>query len=348
MKCLDMYGHNLEDVTAAEEHYPLDQWLEDLMALGHPFFQFGHYQLAFGRRLGLMGPTREEWYNGIPEYSSITGKLWNGGTKAGLLQELELPPDTTWDEYIEMHNKFSVVRLMNVLLAQEIDPDVEGGLTDLDGSFLPFSPNLVNVHIDPETGRTKFVGARLTSAEEEALVNFGVAPEGMSVVYIDADNKPLPLGEVPPRFYERNMEELEKAQVSLQQQIEDHEFLLEMDTFLNSPEETQPSGTVPPEQARGDDPGHTAEPPTSQKPGSPEQRPPPAVKQLLMSSFYSKLVRLKASAPRCQATPPRATYPGDDLSMVYAARSPAWGRTAKRFAGSPGGYHGIGEDPAGR
>ncbi len=201
-------------------------------------------------------------------------------SKAGLLQALKLPSDTTWEAYVQMANKFSVVRLINIELAVELDPEVEGGVTNLDGSFLPFSPNLVNVHIEPETGRTKFIGPSLTSEEEDALVNFGVAPEGMSVVYIDANNKPIPIGKVPPRFFERNMKELETAQTLLQQQIEEHELLLELDTLLNTPEEKQPHGTVPPEQAREREPGHTHEPPTSQKTAPTQQRPHPDAKQL--------------------------------------------------------------------
>ena len=83
------------------------------------------------------------------------------------------------------------------------------------------------------------MGPGLTAAEEHVLVNYGVAPEGMSVVYIDANDKPIPSGKVPPRFYERNMKELKEAQVLLQQQIEDHQLLLEMDTLLNPSEDKQ-------------------------------------------------------------------------------------------------------------
>ena len=118
-----------EREAAAEEYYPKDQWLEDLMAIGHPFAAESEYNLALGRRMGMMDPTRDTWNNGIPEYDPETGRLRQPGkSKENYLQSLELPPDTTWEEYVEMHNKFSIVRLMNVLRAQEIDPDVEGAL----------------------------------------------------------------------------------------------------------------------------------------------------------------------------------------------------------------------------
>ncbi len=277
---LDRFGPNLEEVEAAEEVYPLDKWLENLMDLGHPFMHIGHYNLALDNRLGMMGPTREEWYSGIPEYNPITGKLWNRSTKAGLLQELKLPPDTTWEEYVQMSNKFSVVRLMNVLRAQEIDPDVEGGVTGLDGSFLPFSQNLINVHIDPETGRTKFIGPDLTAAEKDALVNYGVAPEGMSVVYIDANDKPLPVGKVPPRFYERNMKELAKAQTLLQKQIEEHELLLELDVLLDPPESRKQSVAVPHEHVHEQGSSRTHEHPKAAETVPLPQRSPPDAKRL--------------------------------------------------------------------
>ena len=278
-RLLDRFGPNLEDVEEAEGFYPLNKWLEDLMGLGHPFMHIGHYQLAFDRRLGMVGPTREGWYNGIPEYDPVMDEIEYNGTKAGYLDELKLPSDTTWEEYIEMDNKFSVVRLMNVLRAQEIDPDVAGGVTDLDGSFLPFSPNLVNVHIDPKTGRTKFIGPSLTAAEEEALVNFGVAPEGMSVVYIDANDKPIPVGKVPPRFFERDMKELDKAQSLLLQQIEEHELLLELDTILDTPEAKKQERDVPHQHVHEQDPSHTHERPKDVE-AAQLQRPNPDAKRL--------------------------------------------------------------------
>ena len=276
---LDMFGPNLKDVEAAEEFYSLDEWLKDLMALGHPFMHSGHYNLALGRRNGLAGPSREFWDTGEPRYYP-TGELMGGFSKAGLLKKLQLPSDTTYEEYVQMSNKFSVVRLINVLRAQELDPDVDGGVTSLDGSFLPFSPNLVNVHIDPETGRTKFIGPSLTDAEKDALVDFGIAPEGMSVVYIDANDKPIPVGKVPPRFFERNMKALETAQTLLQQQIEEHEFLLEMDTLLN-PSAAKKQGTaVPHEHVHEQDPSHTHERAKDTAAATPQQRPNIDMKRL--------------------------------------------------------------------
>ena len=278
---LDFRHPKTEELEAAEVMYPLNQWLEDLMNLGHPFAGFGHYQLALSRRLGITGPSRESWDTGIPKYDEDDGTVVGGfSSKAGKLQALKLPSDTTWDEYVQMTNKFSVVRLINVERAMELDPDVEGGVTNLDGSFLPFSQNLVNVHIDPKTGRTKFIGPSLTAAEKDALVNFGVAPKGMSVVYIDANDKPIPVGKVPPRFFERNMKALETAQTLLQQQIEEHEFLLEMDTLLN-PSAAKKQGTaVPHEHVHEQDPSHTHERAKDTAAATPQQRPNIDMKRL--------------------------------------------------------------------
>lgn len=271
-----------DDEAEAEEYYPLNQWLEDLMALGHPFMETQYYRLALGRRLGMTGPTRETWNSGIPKYDSDTGDLvpWGGFSKENYLAEFELPSDTTWDEFVETLNKFSVVRLMNVLRAEEIDPDVDGGVTDLDGTFLPFSPNLINVHIDPDTGRTKLIGPSLTAAEEHALLNYGIAPEGKSVVYIDANNTPMSVGKVPPRFYERNMKELAKAQSLLQQQIEEHELLLDMDALLDSHESQKQGGAVPPDHVHEQDQSHTHDLPRDSETVPLSQRPPPGAKRL--------------------------------------------------------------------
>lgn len=277
------YGSSKEE-AAAEEVYPLDKWLKDLLALGHPFMEEMYYDMALGRRLGMTLNTRETWNSGIPQYDPKTGELVRyggaGRSKENYLAEFELPSDTTWDEFVEIQNKFSVVRLMNVLRAEEIDPDVDGGVTSLDGSFLPFSPNLVNVHIDPETGRTKIVGPGLTASEEHALLNYGIAPEGKSVVYIDANDKPIPVGKVPPRFYERNMKELAMAQSLLQQQIEEHKLLLDMDVLLDSPESQKQSSATPHDHVHEQGHSHTHDLPKDAEDVPLPQRPSLDAKRL--------------------------------------------------------------------
>ena len=99
------------------------------------------------------------------------------------------------------------------------------------------------------------------------------ALSGKSVVYIDANNKPIPVGKVPPRFYERNMQELEVSQTLLQQQIKDHELLLKLDTLLNPPEEKKQIVTVPTEHTREHDSDHTHEVPQTRERSPSKQQP---------------------------------------------------------------------------
>ncbi len=64
-----------------------------------------------------------------------------------------------------------------------------------------------------------------------------------------------------PRLYEKHMAELEKAQTLLQQQIEEHKMLLDLDMLLNPPEAKKQGGAVPHEHVHEQDPSHTHERP---------------------------------------------------------------------------------------
>ena len=85
---------------------------------------------------------------------------------------------------------------------------------------MPFLPNTVHVHISEDSSFAQFAGVKLKREEKAALKMYGIAPEGINVIYVDENNEPLPPGTPPPRFYERKMKVLEEAQAHLQLQIE--------------------------------------------------------------------------------------------------------------------------------
>lgn len=261
-------------VEKADNVYPRDEWLERALNLGRPFVTFSDYRNALGSRIGFN--RQREWWAG-PEF------VYSRDVK---INTLHLLPDTTWEEYIDMSLKFGIVHRVNFLRAKEADPSIQGGTTSLEGVFLPFKDNTVHVHISPKTGFSSFIGAKLTQAEKDDLTNYGIAPKGVTVIYVDENEKPLPPGTPPPTFHEKRMKALGEAQTILQQQIQEHEALLDIDALLNPPEKGKQIAPAPHDHATEHEHDHTHE--TLQPPDTltPQQRQhldakqPPPLQQL--------------------------------------------------------------------
>ena len=182
-------------VEKADSVYPRNEWLKRALELGHPFVTFSDYRNVLGSRAGF-NRQRERWAGSEFVYSRDVK-----------FNALHLPSDTTWEEYIDASLKFAIVGRINFLRAEEVDPTIQGGTTSLEGVFLPFKENTVHVHISPETGFSSFIGAKLTQSEKDYLTNYGIAPKGVTVIYVDENEKPLPSGTPLPTFHEQRMKE---------------------------------------------------------------------------------------------------------------------------------------------
>lgn len=261
-------------VEKADSVYPRDEWLKRLLDLGRPFVTFSDYRNALGSRIGFN--QQREWWAG-PEF------VYSRDVK---INALHLPADTTWEEYMDMSLKFGIVGRVNFLRAKEADPSIQGGTTSLEGVFLPFKDNTVHVHISPKTGFSSFIGAKLTQAEKDNLTNYGIAPKGVTVIYIDKNEKPLPPGTPPPTFHEQRMKKLGKAQTFLQQQIQEHEALLDIDALFNPPEKGKQTAPAPHDHVTEQEHDHTHGTPQSpdmlpsQQRQHPDAKQPPPLREL--------------------------------------------------------------------
>ncbi len=248
------YPHELD------EPYPQEEWLQRNLELGQPFRNESDYDTVLQRRI-YMVDHQGRWRAADQEQ------------KAFMRKALDLPPDIdNWNEYEDAYHKFYIVASNAELQAEEADPNILGGTTSTDGTFIPFKENTVYVHVNPENGLSKFTGAELNGKEAGELTMYGITPEGITVIYTDEGGKPLPTDTPIPRFYERRMAELEEAQAHLQQQIGDHELLLELDTLLNPPEEKKQIAAVPHEHTHEHDHDHTHETPQTPE-ALPSQQP---------------------------------------------------------------------------
>lgn len=214
----------------AEKLYPKEQWLQRLMDNGYPFQDFPDYDVAFSIRFGVI-KVKEDFEN--PE------------TRSKIIDDHGLPEDTTWEDLEDFAIKFDIVSRLNDTWAEEADPSVFGGVTGIEGVFIPFKPNTVHVYISEDRRASIYTGTTLTQQQKDDLTMFGVAPEGITVVYTDKAGRPLPVDK-KPRFYEREMAELEAAEAHVEQLIADHESLFK--TLPKQQEKTEPGEQPSPGQ----------------------------------------------------------------------------------------------------
>lgn len=223
-----------------EAYWPREEWLQHLMDNGFTFSRPVHYTFAFNAR---------------DQALMAKDKFDNPETRADLLDQYRLPADATWEEMEDVRIKFDIVSQLNHQRAKDVDPSVYGGVTGIDGVFTPFSPNKVYVHVSEDNPLSTFKGAKLSEQQKNDLTMFGVAPEGITVVYTDEKGVALPADAVP-RFYERQMAALEVAESHIEELIADHEALFK--TLPKPAENTGPSALPAPSQSpqQGNPPLH--------------------------------------------------------------------------------------------
>jgi len=274
----------LADRIGQEAYWPKEEWLQQLMDWGHPFREFVHYKLAFDARgIALIYKRRYD----------------NPDERSGVLTGFRLPEDTPWEEVEEFKIKYSIVARLNTLRAEEVDPSTAGGITNIDGVFTPFSPNIVHVHISEDRPLSSFTGMRLTGQQKKDLRMYGIAPKGIHVVYTDAEGRPLPGGMPPPRFYERKMEMLAEAEAQLEKLIADHEALFRTLPDPMRDENGTESGEMPrqvePHRTDVSDPTDTSRPraqPDRKDRLPPKPLPPPPPDPRKMERWFDLLQEL--------------------------------------------------------
>lgn len=211
-------GTEERPLTAVEELdilRPREAWIARLYEYGHPFLHDDHYDNALSARSGVKHDLN----------NAETSPPHEG---YGLL------PEATWEEIEETFLKLQVISEIAFERAYQADPDnFAGGVYSINdvgqGILTPFKENTVYVHVSKDKPFSQFTGAKLTAAEEAALTMFGVAPEGMTVIYTDKNGIPLPSDQIP-RFYERAMRGLDAAEKQIEKLIADHDALFQQES----------------------------------------------------------------------------------------------------------------------
>lgn len=203
------YEEKWEHIEEDPEKRP-DPWLQRYLDLGYPFHYHFHYRMAMQHRWSL-DRNRERAARSPEDRESVFGGVG-------------LPPEATWEEYEDTFIKHKV--LSRHAFDQQVrdDPTAAGGVYWVDTGVIPFKSDTLYVNISDDGPVSTIIGPKLTQKQEEDLRMFGIAPEGLKVVYTDKSGVPLP-ADMKPRFYERVMAQLEAAEQQVLQQIADHDAL---------------------------------------------------------------------------------------------------------------------------
>ena len=191
---------------------PREELIARLYDYGFPFIRANNYKSALSTRFGIKDYLDRA--DTIPPHERVA-----------------LPAEATWEEIEETFLKRKVLAALAFERAYQADPDnFLGGvytINDVDqGVLTPFKENTVYVYVSEDKPISQFTGAKLTAAEEAALTMFGVAPEGMQVIYTDKNGIPLPADQ-KPRYYERAMAGLDAAETHVAKLIADHDALFQ-------------------------------------------------------------------------------------------------------------------------
>ena len=163
-----------------EERYPRERWIKRLLDRGIVFEDYSDYSGYLGMRSTVMHHVD----NSNSDYVMSLKENYYG-----------VPPNASLEEFTNAIIDKSHQELSELKQAELEDPIVTGGFGTQNG-FIPTRMNTLYVKVDTENFSATVYG-NVSEADMDALLFDGVSPQGLEVVYLDADYKPLPVGTQP-------------------------------------------------------------------------------------------------------------------------------------------------------
>ena len=167
-----------------EERYPREEWIQRLLGRGIVFEDYSDYSGYLGIRRTLV----HHKDNSNSDYVMSLKENYYG-----------VPPNASFEEFTNAIIDKSHQELTALKQAELEDPLVTGGAGTPSG-LISMRMNTLYVKVDTKNFSSAFYGGgNVSETEIEALLFDGIAPQGLEVVYLDVDDKPLPAG-VQPRL----------------------------------------------------------------------------------------------------------------------------------------------------
>ena len=195
----------------ADIKYPRKEWIQRCLDRGIVFEYLGDYSTMLSIRYPVVN------------YEKILSS--DGKTNAYALPPdyYGLPPDASLEAYTNATIDRTIQDLEEMEQAELEGPTVVGGFGTRN-RLIPMREGVLYVKMDQENFAANFYGKSLSEEEKDALLFDGVPPEGLEVVYLDEDDKPLPPG-VKPKFDWANYKVSDEEWARIAQRISDEELM---------------------------------------------------------------------------------------------------------------------------
>ena len=174
-----------------DEHYPKEAWLQTLLEKGAHFKNYNDYRFYLGLRKSLLQKKNnpEEWISG----------------------EHGIPITTNFEEYIDgfIDRKvweYSIVQKVR-LENPETSSSVYFDVNDPD-KYFPVVGRMTYVNIGKNRERMSTSGTLLTDQQHYNLLNKGIEPKDIEIVYLDDDNNVI---SKPPPLVDERQRDLENV-----------------------------------------------------------------------------------------------------------------------------------------
>ena len=237
METFDAMHSKYFPLAEVDMKYPRTAWIQKCLDRGVLFEDYGDYS-------GFLSARHQAGdYENNP----------NSDLEMGMKKYYGLSPDASLEEYTNAVIDSTRRDLMAMKAAEREDPTVSGGFGTRNG-FIPMREGVLYVKVDEEGFGAKFYGDPLSELEEDALLFDGITPEGLEVIYLGEDDKPLP-PDVKPRLdwanydlgdevwaaMEKNMTDKDWAAIGIERDrmLEIREARREVQTTTKPVEQTQ-------------------------------------------------------------------------------------------------------------
>ena len=206
METFDVMHSESTPLAKVDMKYPRAEWIQRCLNHGVMFEDYGDYS-------GFLSMRHE-----VIDYENNPNSELNMGMK----KYYGLPPDASLEEYTRAAIDSTRRDLIAMREAAEEDPTVSGGFGTSNG-FIPMREGVLYVKADEENFEANFYGDPISEKEEQALLFDGIAPEGLEVIYLNEDDKPLP-PDVKPRFDWANYDVSNEAWEEMAQNMSDADW----------------------------------------------------------------------------------------------------------------------------
>ena len=206
METFDTMHSKSSPLVEVDMKYPRAEWIQRCLDRGIEFQDYGDYSGFLSARHAVID------YENDP----------NSDLNMDMKEYYGLSPDASLGEYTNAVVDGTRRDLVAMREAAQEDPTVSGGFGTKNG-FVPMREGVLYAKVDEEDFSAKFYGDPISEEEEYALLFHGRAPEGLEVIYLGEDDKPLHT-DVKPRFNWTNYDLSDDVWASMAQNMSDQDW----------------------------------------------------------------------------------------------------------------------------